>query len=99
MGRERGVAFHTPINASSFWFGAWLIDSVLFAKMLARVIRGTFDRDNDAVRRTAEIATPVLLGLLANEVTQLFTMGPDPGGFTALTLTGCVVDGEVDFAS
>jgi hypothetical protein len=32
-------------------------------------------------------------------MTQLFTMGLDPGGFRALTLIGYVLDGEVDFTS
>ena len=62
------------------------------------MISGTFGRDNNTIRRTTGIAAPVLLGLLANEMTQL-TMGLDPGGFRALTLIGYVLDGEVDFTS
>src|ERR1700722_1424922 len=85
--------------ASSFWFSAWLIDSMFLAKVLAGAISGAFDGDNDTIRRTAEITAPVLPGLVANEVAQLFTMGPDPGRFAALTSIGRMIDGEVDFTS
>ena len=63
------------------------------------MISGTFGRDNNTIRRTTGIAAPVLLGLLTNEMTQLFTMALDPGEFRAPALIGYVVDGEVYLTS
>jgi hypothetical protein len=72
---------------------------VLLTKILAGVVGGAFDRDNDTIGRATNVTTPVLLSFLTNEVTQLFTIIPDRRGFGTFTSTGCIVNNEIDFAS